>query len=105
MSKKRVWLLGALLGLSVLLVAAPAAAWEFSMTGAFTWNYEYRSQMGKAGFFGPYDVDAAATATVGLQSVNGWLGSHSNNLQNQADANILVSGADGSWNTIWMDTN
>ena len=73
------------------------------MTGAFTWNYEYRSQLGSAGFFGPYDADLSAAAN--LQSVNGWLGSHPNNLQNQGFANILVSGADGSWNTMWMDTN
>ena len=105
MSRNRVWLFGAVLCLGILLLAIPAAAWEFSMTGAFTWNYEYRSQLGSAGFFGAYDVDNAPSAAVGLQSVNGWLGSHSNNLQNQGDGNILVSGADGSWNTIFMDTN
>ncbi len=105
MSRNRVWLFGAVLCLAILLLAIPAAAWEFSMTGAFTWNYEYRSQLGSAGFFGAYDVDVASTALLGLQSVNGWLGSHSNNLQNQGNGAILVSGADGSWNTIFMDTN
>src|SRR5208283_5206089 len=105
MSRNRVWLFGAVLSLGILLLAIPAAAWEFSMTGAFTWNYEYRSQLGAAGFFGAYDVDVAPSATLGLQSVNAWLGSHPNNLQNQGVGNILVSGADGSWNTMYMETN
>ncbi len=35
MFRNRVWLLGAVLGLSVLVLAAPASAWEFKMTGYF----------------------------------------------------------------------
>lgn len=35
-------------------------AWEFSMSGSLMWTYEMYSQQGRAGFFGPYDVDASA---------------------------------------------
>jgi hypothetical protein len=93
MFRNRVWLLGAILGLALLMLAAPASAWEFKMTGSFNWEYEYMTQLGRSGFFGPYDVDANA-AGVG-HSLNAWLGA-------QAD-DITVSGADGSWNTQYME--
>ncbi len=35
-----------ILGLSIVLLAGPASAWEFSMDGIYTWQYEYRSQTG-----------------------------------------------------------
>ena len=116
MSKKRVWLLGALLGLSVLLVAGPTAAWEFSMTGTFTWDYEYLTQAGKAGFFGAYDVDNRAAGLANLNTANAWLGYHPNNLapiaqtttnnfNTQQPGSVIVSGEDASWNKIWMDVN
>ena len=58
MSRKRVWLFGAVLGLSMLLLAAPARSVGILHDRRFyNWNYEYRSQLGASGFFGPYDVD------------------------------------------------
>ena len=94
MLSKRVWLLGAVLGLSMFVLTAPASAWEFKMEGSFSWEYEYMTQLGTSGFFGPYDVDnrgAGATA----HSLNAWLGSQVND--------ITVSGADAAWNTFWME--
>ncbi len=57
------------IGLFVVILLCPGAArpvtaWEFSMDGAFTWEYEFRTQGGKAGFFGPYDVDSGSGYTV-----------------------------------------
>jgi len=72
--------------------------------------------LGDGGFFGPYDVDNRP-GIANLQAVNAWLGTHSNALQNFQTgvavagfagvfnpAEVLVSGHDGGWNTIWMDS-
>lgn len=42
----------------LLVVTIPGHAWEFEMTGSMNWAYEYYSQRGTKGFFGPYNVDA-----------------------------------------------
>ena len=55
MKNSRLLTTALVLGLSVALFVAPACAWEFSMDGTYTWLYEYRTQMGTAGFFGQYD--------------------------------------------------
>jgi hypothetical protein len=60
MNRYKILLLTAIVGLSIPLLVAPAPAWEFSMDGAFTWEFEYRGQGGREGFFGPYDVDAGS---------------------------------------------
>jgi hypothetical protein len=119
MSRNRVWLFGAILALGILLLAMPATAWEFSMKGSYVWNYGYRTQLGDAGFFGVYDNDnrAVLPGGVSLHAVNAWLGSHSNQLQNFQTGvavagftgvlnpgEILVSGHDGGWDTMWMDS-
>jgi hypothetical protein len=93
MYRNRVWLLGAILGLAILMLTGPASAWEFNMKGSFNWEYEYITQLGRSGFFGPYDVDANA-AGLG-NSLNGWLGAQAND--------ITVSGSDGAWNTQYME--
>jgi len=50
-----------ILSLIILLsVTLNAVAWEFSLSGSLTWTYETYSQQGRAGFFGPYGVDASA---------------------------------------------
>ncbi len=58
-----------ILGLSIVLLAGPASAWEFTMDGVYTWHYEVRGQMGSSGFFGQYDVaqspGAAAAGNAG----------------------------------------
>ncbi len=101
MHRYRVWLLAAVL---CLAIAAPAAAWEFLMDGAFTWEYDYRSQSGSSGFFGPYDQDAGSGiggAGAGFFApINGWLGAHT-----ASNGNEFVSGSDASWNVFYMSTN
>ncbi len=91
----KVWMLALALSMSVLMLA-PAGAWEFNMDGSYTWQYEYRSELGKSGFFGPFDVDNGASQVA--SSLNAWLGS-------QANYDQLVSGADGAWNVMYMTTN
>lgn len=61
---------------------APVHAWEFSMSGAWTWEYETYGQLGDQGFFGKYDIDNSTLGT--LQSANGWLG-------NQVDPRLSTS--------------
>ncbi len=100
MHRYRVWLLAAVLSLAI---AVPASAWEFSMDGAFTWEYDYRSQGGASGFFGPYDQDAGSgiggTAAGFFAPINGWLGEHA------GTNGGFVSGSDASWNVFYMSTN
>ena len=50
---KQVGLLLALFFLSV----SQAGAWEFSMSGNFTWEFYQFSQLGSNGFFGPFNQD------------------------------------------------
>ena len=66
--------------------ATPASAWEFQMSGSMTWLYEYYTQRGSQGFFGPYNVDAGVgTATANLNYW--WNGSRlSQNIVSGADA-------------------
>lgn len=102
MHRYRVWLLALALGLAI---AVPANAWEFTMDGAFTWEWDYRSQGGSSGFFGPYDQDAgsgiAGTIPGFFAPLNGWLGEHAG----VAATGGLVSGSDASWNVFYMSTN
>ena len=49
------------------VLAAPALAWEFEMAGSMNWTYEFYTQRGNQGFFGPWDVDVSPiTATDNL---------------------------------------
>jgi hypothetical protein len=97
MKRYRVWLLAAAL---CLAIAVPANAWEFLMDGAYTWEWDYRSQGGSSGFFGPYDQDAGSGLAVAgfFAPLNGWFGSMVNN-------DGFVSGHDASWNVMYMSTN
>lgn len=92
----RVWFLAIALSVGIFMLAPAASAWEINLDGNYTWQYEYRSGLGTAGFFGPFDIDNGATTAV--TSENGWLGS-------QANYDQMVSGADGSWNIMYMTTN
>ena len=59
----------------VCLTVSRAGAWEFSMTGNFTWDFYQFSQLGSNGFFGPFNQDNSSVAgTVRLAARNGWLG-------------------------------
>jgi hypothetical protein len=70
------------------------------MDGAFTWEWDYRTQGGTSGFFGPYDQDAGSgiggTGPGFFAPVNGWLGEQANN---------FTSGHDAAWQWIYMSTN
>ncbi|MFH1117634.1 MAG: hypothetical protein V1792_27255 [Pseudomonadota bacterium] len=72
---KQVGLLLVLFFLSV----SQARAWEFSLSGVYTWEYYQFSQLGDNGFFGRYNQDnsfasTAAGGSVRLAARNGWLG-------------------------------
>ena len=53
----------AVLAVWLCITVLPAQAWEFELAGTFNWYYEYYSQAGSKGFFGPYNVDNGAGAT------------------------------------------
>jgi hypothetical protein len=97
MHRYRVWLVALALSLAI---AVPANAWEFTMDGAFTWEYDYRSQGGSSGFFGTYDQDAgsgiAGTTPGFFAPINGWFADRLVN---------FVSGSDACWNVFYMSTN
>jgi hypothetical protein len=59
----------------VCLWASPVDAWEFSISGKYTWEYQLYAQLGSKGFFGPYDQDnSTVSGFVNLAARNGWLG-------------------------------
>ena len=99
------------LGLILCLMAPAANAWEFSMDGTFTWNYEVRGQMGTNGFFGTYDVDAGSNGGLGVgyfAPVNFWTGLRMTDGQVTppgANAQDTVSGSDAGYNSMYMSTN
>ncbi len=93
MQRYRVWSLALVVGLMVSLMAAPAGAWEFSMTGNYTSDYLYVTQTGTAGFFGHYDLDKSSLQYY--SSYNFWGGDF-------AQALGIVSGSDGGWDGMWM---
>ena len=95
MLRNRVWLLAAILALSIPLLATNAPAWEFTMDGTFTSDFDYITQGGPNGFFGPYDNDFSAKPFY-LETANAWLG--------QRAGNNLVSGSDYSRNSQYMST-
>jgi hypothetical protein len=58
-----------------MLLASPAGAWEFSLSGWSAWEYYQFSQLGDKGFFGPFDQDNSSVKDqVRLAARNGWLG-------------------------------
>ncbi len=57
--------------LCVVLLVGPAAAWEFSMTADYNWNYYSEGQTGTEGFFGTYNLD---NSPLGQGNQNFWGG-------------------------------
>jgi hypothetical protein len=117
-----------ILGLSIVLLAGPASAWEFSMDGTYTWLYEYRTQMGKEGFFGTFDQAQAdgIVGTIGrfapynfyvggFHKVNGtpsaggvptiWAAAYGGQGTSLAGGESIVSGSDANWQVMNMSTN
>ncbi len=91
------WFLVLLPGLFIASVAAPASAWEFQMSGNFQWGYDYFTQTGQTGFFGPYDaINPAGTGPgfVNYRSMNVWIGQRTINKIPYG----LVTGKDASLN-------
>lgn len=76
------------LALSMSVFNSTAHAWEFEMSGAFNWSYEWYNQTGTKGFFGRYNADNSGGATR-VANLNFWNGG-------QFDTN-LTSSADAGW--------
>ncbi len=55
-----------------LIEVSPCFAWEFEMKGSFIYSYEWYSQLGRSGFFGPYNVDRGTNTAVA--NLNFWSG-------------------------------
>ena len=72
------------------------------MSGAFDWKYEYYSQLGSNGFFGPFDISNAAGSRREA-SANGWLGIENHNGLYQDQHPGVVSGADASYNSMKLE--
>ena len=99
-----IWLVAALI--TVFATALPASAWEFRLSGALQYKYEYYSQLGSNGFFGPYDVSLWGGGFPPFEArSNGWLGieTHGGLFQNRHPG--IVSGADASLQTVKVDLN
>ncbi|MBM4327905.1 MAG: hypothetical protein FJ118_12165 [Deltaproteobacteria bacterium] len=93
--------IGLLLVLFFLSVSQ-AGAWEFSMTGNFTWEYYQFSQLGDKGFFGPYNQDnSSVKGTVRLAARNGWLGHEVASRPLSASGDDLASGSDVAANYMY----
>jgi hypothetical protein len=72
----------ALLAICLCFSVLSAQAWEFELAGSFNWTYEFYSQSGSKGFFGPYNVDNGGGTLAG--NLNFWNGG-------QFDTNITTS--------------
>jgi hypothetical protein len=72
----------ALLAACICFSVLSAQAWEFELAGSFNWTYEFYSQSGNKGFFGPYNVDNGGGTLAG--NLNFWNGG-------QFDTNITTS--------------
>jgi hypothetical protein len=84
-----------LLFASLFLSVSMVEAWEFSVMGKYTWEYQLYSQLGSKGFFGPYDRDnSTVSGVVNLAARNGWLG-------NEITGDNLASGSDVSANYMY----
>lgn len=88
-----------------LLLVSQAVAWEFSMTGNFTWEFYQFSQLGDKGFFGPFNQDKSSVGgTVNLAARNGWLGheiTYNANDKDHTGSTGLASGSDVAANYLY----
>lgn len=69
----RIFVALSLLMCVVVSATTDSIAWEFRLNGLMEYKYEYYSQNGTRGFFGPYDVDKEFGA-LRDKSSNAWLG-------------------------------
>lgn len=83
----------------VIWMVTPVVAWEFTMRGTFTWEYDAYTQLGSNGFFGNYDVDNSDAAPGyggnrgSAASMNGWFGN---------EIGQISSGSDMALATMYM---
>ena len=93
--------------LTIFLVAFGTAslvsAWELRLNGALEYKYEYYSQLGKNGFFGPYDISNSAYGFPYDARSNGWLGIETFNGLFQNKHPGIVSGSDASRQVLKME--
>jgi hypothetical protein len=83
------------------LMSGIGFAWEFNLQGQTTWKYQYYSQQGRLGFFGPYDIDEQDTGGIfNFASMNAWLGSQ---LAQGFKFATVTTGADASLSTMQAD--
>lgn len=79
--------------LMIVFLGHPAFPWEFQMTGAMNWTYEFYNEGGAQGFFGPYNVDFGAGTTAA--NLNFWW-------NGPRLAPNLVTGQDASKSYFWV---
>jgi len=72
--------------LALGVMQGSAFGWEVNLSGAAGFNYQYYSQRGKSGFFGPYNVDLGAATGGTFAPANAWLGPQVANIVSGADA-------------------
>ena len=71
--RRIIFLVSVLVSISCLpFLALPSLAWEFRDGGSFNWTYQWFSQTGHQGFFGPYNVDNGLGTTTA--NLNFWSG-------------------------------
>jgi hypothetical protein len=86
--RRIIFLVSVVVSMSCLpFLALPSFAWEFELAGSFNWTYEWYSQRGSKGFFGPYNVDNGGGTLAG--NLNFWNGG-------QFDTNI-TTGSQAGW--------
>ncbi len=74
----------------IVVICSPAYGWEFQMEGQVNWTYQWFSQAGHHGFFGPYNIDnGLGTTTANMNFYSGGL----------MDTD-LGAGADQQWNNF-----
>jgi hypothetical protein len=84
-----------LVSILVLILSSVSFSWDFSMDGQFNWTYQWFSQTGHRGFFGPYNIDnGVGTTTANLNFWSGGL----------MDTD-LGAGTDQHWTNVNMKIN
>jgi hypothetical protein len=98
---RRIQQVGLLLVLLFLSVSK-AGAWEFSLSGVFTWEYYQFSQLGDRGFLGPYNQDKSSVSDeVRLAARNGWLGHEITSPTMLINYDRLATGSDVAANYMY----
>ena len=84
------------------IAASRAFAWDMRLQASFNFNYEYYTQLGSNGFFGPYDVSDSAFGAPYDANTNAWLGIDPSYSLFYGQHPGAVSGSDASVQTSHM---